>query len=177
MGSFPETDSSWSCRFKVAKSPDRTTLELVFINLVDALVISIMAQSAAALPALTPALRALDSRAMSAAPAQPVIRLKGVRHNNLKNFDLDLPLNQLIVITGLSGSGKSSLAFDTLFAEGPAPLHRNVFSLRAAILRSHGQAAGGQHRGHPARHRHRAAQRRQDHALDRRHDDRDHAIT
>src|SRR3954453_23750132 len=47
-----------------------------------------------------------------------VIRLRGVRHNNLKNFDLELPLNQLIVITGLSGSGKSSLAFDTLFAEG-----------------------------------------------------------
>src|SRR5213083_3196964 len=50
--------------------------------------------------------------------ARSVIRLRGVRHNNLKNFDLDLPLNQLIVITGLSGSGKSSLAFDTLFAEG-----------------------------------------------------------
>src|SRR5213593_1533555 len=50
--------------------------------------------------------------------AVPAIRLRGVRHNNLKNFDLDLPLNQLIVITGLSGSGKSSLAFDTLFAEG-----------------------------------------------------------
>ena len=50
--------------------------------------------------------------------ARPVIRLRGVRHNNLKNFDLDVPLNQLVVITGLSGSGKSSLAFDTLFAEG-----------------------------------------------------------
>jgi excinuclease ABC subunit A len=48
----------------------------------------------------------------------PLIRLRGVRHNNLKNFDLDLPIGQLIVITGLSGSGKSSLAFDTLFAEG-----------------------------------------------------------
>jgi excinuclease ABC subunit A len=47
-----------------------------------------------------------------------VIRLRGVRHNNLKNFDLDLPMHQLIVITGLSGSGKSSLAFDTLYAEG-----------------------------------------------------------
>lgn len=46
------------------------------------------------------------------------IRLRGVRHNNLKNFNLDLPLHQLIVITGLSGSGKSSLAFDTLYAEG-----------------------------------------------------------
>src|SRR5438105_8027130 len=50
--------------------------------------------------------------------APSVIRLRGVRHNNLKNFDLDLPLKKLIVITGLSGSGKSSLAFDTLFAEG-----------------------------------------------------------
>jgi excinuclease ABC subunit A len=48
----------------------------------------------------------------------PAIRLKGVRHNNLKNFDLDLPTGKMIVITGLSGSGKSSLAFDTLFAEG-----------------------------------------------------------
>src|SRR2546422_6323274 len=55
---------------------------------------------------------------MSKSLAPSVIRLKGVRHNNLKNFDLDLPLNKLIVITGLSGSGKSSLAFDTLFAEG-----------------------------------------------------------
>lgn len=48
----------------------------------------------------------------------PSIRLRGVRHNNLKNFDLDLPIGRLIVVTGLSGSGKSSLAFDTLFAEG-----------------------------------------------------------
>src|SRR5690242_3762536 len=55
---------------------------------------------------------------MSKSSARSVIRLRGVRHNNLKNFDLDLPLNQLIVITGLSGSGKSLLAFDTLFAEG-----------------------------------------------------------
>ncbi len=55
---------------------------------------------------------------MSKSSARHAIRLRGVRHNNLKNFDLDLPLNQLIVVTGLSGSGKSSLAFDTLFAEG-----------------------------------------------------------
>src|SRR5687768_6920416 len=48
----------------------------------------------------------------------PAIRLRGVRHHNLKNFDLDLPIGKLIVVTGLSGSGKSSLAFDTLFAEG-----------------------------------------------------------
>ncbi len=46
------------------------------------------------------------------------IRLRGVRQNNLKSIDLDVPLRQLVVIAGLSGSGKSSLAFDTLFAEG-----------------------------------------------------------
>jgi excinuclease ABC subunit A len=51
-------------------------------------------------------------------PPANLIRLRGVRHNNLKGFNLDLPLGKLIVITGLSGSGKSSLAFDTLFAEG-----------------------------------------------------------
>jgi excinuclease ABC subunit A len=47
-----------------------------------------------------------------------IIRIKGARQNNLKGFDLDLPVGRLIVITGLSGSGKSSLAFDTLYAEG-----------------------------------------------------------
>src|SRR6188508_540939 len=46
------------------------------------------------------------------------IRIRGARTHNLKNVDLDLPRDRLIVITGLSGSGKSSLAFDTLFAEG-----------------------------------------------------------
>ncbi|MDX1657055.1 MAG: hypothetical protein R3310_17730, partial [Candidatus Competibacteraceae bacterium] len=50
--------------------------------------------------------------------SQDVIRIQGARQNNLKNLDLELPLNQLIVITGVSGSGKSSLAFDTVYAEG-----------------------------------------------------------
>lgn len=56
------------------------------------------------------------------------IRVRGARTHNLKNIDVDLPRDQLIVITGLSGSGKSSLAFDTIFAEGQ---RRYVESLSA----------------------------------------------
>src|SRR5580698_7319080 len=46
------------------------------------------------------------------------IRIRGARQNNLKGLDLDIPLNELVVVTGVSGSGKSSLVFDTLYAEG-----------------------------------------------------------
>ncbi len=56
------------------------------------------------------------------------IRIRGARTHNLKNIDLDIPRNRLVVITGLSGSGKSSLAFDTLYAEGQ---RRYVESLSA----------------------------------------------
>jgi len=56
------------------------------------------------------------------------IRIRGARTHNLKNIDIDLPRNRLVVITGLSGSGKSSLAFDTLYAEGQ---RRYVESLSA----------------------------------------------
>ncbi len=46
------------------------------------------------------------------------IVIKGARTHNLKNIDVTMPRNKMVVITGLSGSGKSSLAFDTIFAEG-----------------------------------------------------------
>ncbi len=54
--------------------------------------------------------------------------IKGAREHNLKNIDLELPRDKLIVVSGLSGSGKSSLAFDTIFAEGQ---RRYVESLSA----------------------------------------------
>ena len=49
---------------------------------------------------------------------EDVISIRGAKEHNLKNISVDLPRNKLIVITGLSGSGKSSLAFDTVYAEG-----------------------------------------------------------
>ena len=56
------------------------------------------------------------------------IVVKGARQHNLKNVDLEIPKNKLVVITGVSGSGKSSLAFDTLYADGQS---RYVESLSA----------------------------------------------
>ena len=53
----------------------------------------------------------------TASPADAII-IRGAREHNLKNIDVDIPRDRLVVITGLSGSGKSSLAFDTIYAEG-----------------------------------------------------------
>ncbi|MEO1094051.1 MAG: excinuclease ABC subunit UvrA [Cyanobacteria bacterium J06638_28] len=67
---------------------------------------------------------------------EDIIRIRGARQHNLKNIDLELPRNQLIVFTGVSGSGKSSLAFDTIFAEGQ---RRYVESLSAYARQFLGQ--------------------------------------
>jgi excinuclease ABC subunit A len=68
--------------------------------------------------------------------SEPMIRIRGARQHNLKNLDLDLPRDRLIVFTGVSGSGKSSLAFDTIFAEGQ---RRYVESLSAYARQFLGQ--------------------------------------
>jgi excinuclease ABC subunit A len=63
----------------------------------------------------------MPGRSNSAAPgptARTTIAVQGARVHNLKNVSLELPRDRLIVVTGLSGSGKSSLAFDTIYAEG-----------------------------------------------------------
>ena len=65
-----------------------------------------------------------------------IIRIKGAREHNLKNINIDIPRDQLVVITGLSGSGKSSLAFDTIYAEGQ---RRYVESLSAYARQFLGQ--------------------------------------
>ncbi len=64
------------------------------------------------------------------------IVVRGAREHNLKNIDIEIPRDQLVVISGLSGSGKSSLAFDTIFAEGQ---RRYVESLSAYARQFLGQ--------------------------------------
>src|SRR6516225_9365092 len=88
------------------------------------------APAAAATPATVQegAGRYLASAVRAPHPEAHAIRVRGARTHNLKNIDLDIPKHALVVITGLSGSGKSSLAFDTLYAEGQ---RRYVESLSA----------------------------------------------
>ena len=68
------------------------------------------------------------------------IKIRGANEHNLKNIDVDIPRDEFVVLTGLSGSGKSSLAFDTIYAEG----QRRYME---TILRADGKAECGEDRG------------------------------
>ena len=73
---------------------------------------------------------------LSGGSLEDVIRVRGARQHNLKNVDVTIPRNKMVVFTGVSGSGKSSLAFDTIFAEGQ---RRYVESLSAYARQFLGQ--------------------------------------
>lgn len=80
--------------------------------------------------------KSLEETVVNPSVSRNAIRIRGARQHNLKNIDLDLPRDRLIVFTGVSGSGKSSLAFDTIFAEGQ---RRYVESLSAYARQFLGQ--------------------------------------
>src|SRR5499427_6298134 len=71
-----------------------------------------------ALPSSTPSRRGAGQGSNGRAAARTTIAVQGARVHNLRNISLEIPRDSLIVVTGLSGSGKSSLAFDTIYAEG-----------------------------------------------------------
>ena len=81
-------------------------------------------------------------RLASDQPKPGIIHVRGAREHNLKDVDLEIPRDALVVFTGLSGSGKSSLAFDTIYAEGPAAVRREPVGLRPPVPADDAEARG-----------------------------------
>ncbi len=77
------------------------------------------------------------TKSKTTASNRDLIRIRGARQNNLKNIDIDIPRDKLVVITGLSGSGKSSLAFDTIYAEGQRRYVESLSSYARQFLGLH----------------------------------------
>ncbi len=88
--------------------------------------------------------------------SRDAILVRGARQNNLKNLDLDIPLNELIVVTGVSGSGKSSLVFDTLYAEGQRRYVETFSPYARQFLDRMDKPQVEGDRRYPARDRHRS---------------------
>ena len=112
------------------------------------------------------------SKASSRSAPRTSIAVQGARVHNLRNISVDIPRDRMIVITGLSGSGKSSLAFDTIYAEGQ---RRYLESLSSYAKRFVAQVSEARRRFRVrpvAGDLDRAEDHRQQPALDRRHDDR-----
>ncbi len=99
----------------------------------------------------------------------PSIRIRGARTHNLRNIDLDLPRDKLIVLTGLSGSGKSSLAFDTLYAEGQRRYVESLSAYARQFLSMMEKPDVDSHRRPVAGHLHRTEVHVAQPALDGRH--------
>ena len=101
----------------------------------------------------------------AAADLHGFVRVRGAREHNLKNVDVDIPRDALVVFTGVSGSGKSSLAFGTLYAEAQRRYLESVVAVRAAAVPPDGRARGRRDRRPAAGRRAAAAARLADHAL------------
>ena len=102
-----------------------------------------------------------------------VIAIRGAREHNLKNIDVEIPRDRLVVFTGLSGSGKSSLAFDTIYAEGQRRYVEIALGLCPPVPRDDAEAGRRPDRRPVARHLDRAEDHLEEPALDRRHRHRD----
>ena len=99
------------------------------------------------------------------------IFIKGARENNLKNIDLEIPRDKLVVFTGLSGSGKSSLAFDTIYAEGQRRYVESLSSYARMFLGQMDKPDVDYIEGLSPRHKHRPEDHEPQPALHRGHGD------
>ena len=94
-------------------------------------------------PGRSPGLACVSATGLTMAGS---IHVRGAREHNLKNVDVDIPRDQLTVITGLSGSGKSSLAFDTIYAEGQRRYVESLSAYARQFLELMGKPDVDQHR-------------------------------